>query len=248
MRIDGQDVDAGEGGPRRELPSFAKVLVVVAHPDDEAFGLGAVISALLQQGTGVDLLCFSRGEASSLGRQRAGLAALRERELQGASALLGIGHVELLSYPDGGLDAHPRAELAAVVCESVRDHEALVVFDEGGITGHPDHRAATAAALDAAASRGVPALAWVVPSDVAVRLNAELGCGFVGSDSEEIDIRFEVDRSRQRAAIALHASQSEVNPVVWRRLELTGDVEYLRFLFSPDPGSRPGRPVQGAHT
>lgn len=40
----------------------------------------------------------------------------------------------------------------------------------------------------------------------------------------------EVDRSRQLAAIGRHFTQSADNPVLWRRLELLGDREYLRWL------------------
>jgi LmbE family N-acetylglucosaminyl deacetylase len=36
-------------------------LAVVAHPDDESFGLGAVLSAFIDSGTRVSVLCFTRG-------------------------------------------------------------------------------------------------------------------------------------------------------------------------------------------
>ena len=36
----------------RELPAWRSVLAVVAHPDDESFGLGAVIGALTSAGLG----------------------------------------------------------------------------------------------------------------------------------------------------------------------------------------------------
>ncbi len=43
------------------------MLAVIAHPDDESFGLGAVIDALITAGAIVDVLCLTRGEASTLG-------------------------------------------------------------------------------------------------------------------------------------------------------------------------------------
>ena len=113
--------------------------------------------------------------------------------------------------------------------------EILVVFDEGGITGHPDHRAATAAALLAAAHRQLPVLAWAVPEQVARTLNAEHGTSFVGRRDNEVDFVITIDRHRQRQAIACHASQSVDNPVLWRRLELSGAFESLRWL-QPPPG------------
>ena len=49
-----------------QLPTWASVLAVVAHPDDESFGLGAVIDAFRRQGTVVTVLCFTQGEASTV--------------------------------------------------------------------------------------------------------------------------------------------------------------------------------------
>ena len=114
--------------------------------------------------------------------------------------------------------------------------EILVVFDEGGITGHPDHCAATAAALLAATRRQLPVLAWAVPEQVARTLNAEHGTSFLRRRDNEVDLVIAVDRHRQRQAIARHASQSVDNPVLWRRLELSDASESLRWL-RPPPGA-----------
>ena len=132
--------------PRRSrLPSWSRVLVVVAHPDDETFGLGAVIDLLTRSGAEVRVLCFTRGEASTLNEIGASLHTVREGELRQAGALLGVAGVELLDYGDGRLAAIPEAELAAQVLQALTSHSAdgLLVFDETGITGHPDHQAAT---------------------------------------------------------------------------------------------------------
>jgi len=48
--------------PGRRLPAWRQALVVVAHPDDETFGLGAVADRF----TAVHVLCFTHGEASTL--------------------------------------------------------------------------------------------------------------------------------------------------------------------------------------
>ncbi len=216
--------------PSDHLPQVDEALVVCAHPDDESFGLGAVLSALSEQGTSVRVLCLTHGEASTLGGAIRPLGEVRAAELRAAAAVLGLGEVTLLSYPDGDLGRVPLEELARRVDEATGRSELLVVFDEGGITGHPDHRRATEAAVLAATRHHLPVLAWVLSELVAAQLNAEHGTAFVGRAGSEIDIVVGVDREPQLAAIACHASQSGDNPVLWRRLELSGDREHLRWL------------------
>lgn len=45
------------------LPAWTSV---VAHPDDESFGLGAIVDAFTRSGSGVEVLCLTHGEASTL--------------------------------------------------------------------------------------------------------------------------------------------------------------------------------------
>ena len=66
--------------------------------------------------------------------------------------------------------------------------------------------------------------------DVAAVLNLEFSTAFCGRPPTELDFRLPVDRVTQCRAIACHASQASDNPVLWRRLELLGDTEWLRIL------------------
>ncbi|GAA2619254.1 hypothetical protein [Streptomyces vastus] len=61
-------------------------------------------------------------------------------------------------------------------------------------------------------------------------MNAEFGTSFTGRDPAACRVVEPVPRERQYRAIACHAGQSSDNPVLWRRLELLGDREYLRIL------------------
>ena len=118
------------------------------------------------------------------------------------------------------------------VADSART-EGLLVFDSAGVTGHPDHMAATAAGLLAAEMLNLPVLGWTLPEAVATQLNQELGSTFIGHRDEDIDLRLTVDRVRQRVASRAHVSQALPSSVLWRRLELLGDTESLRWLRPP---------------
>ena len=216
------------------VPAVRRILAVCAHPDDESFGLGAVLTAFAAAGTEISLLCFTRGEASTLGMGAQDLAAVRSRELACATAALGIRDALLLDYPDGGLADIPLDVLSAEVARGTPHADALLVFDEDGITGHPDHIRATLAAEMAAAWNRLPVYAWTIPLDVAAALNAEFGAAFVGREPSARDLCLTVDRERQMQAIACHRSQASDNPVLWRRLALMGGREYLHLLSSGD--------------
>ena len=44
-------------------PAVGLALAVIAHPDDESFGLGSVLTAMVDAGTRVAALCFTHGES-----------------------------------------------------------------------------------------------------------------------------------------------------------------------------------------
>ena len=48
-------------------------LAAVAHPDDETFGLGAVVDRFATSGAAVHLLCYTRGESSTVNETGASL-------------------------------------------------------------------------------------------------------------------------------------------------------------------------------
>ena len=218
--------------PSGELPTWRSVLAVVAHPDDESFGLGAVLSAFAASGATVTVLCFTHGEASTLHGVDGDLTAVRAGELDAAARALGVSSVQLLGYPDGGLVDVDLGELSAHVVELAGriDVDGLVAFDLNGVTGHPDHARATAAALCAAGHLGVRLLAWTLPDDTAEQLSREHGASFAGQQPTCLDVVITVDRTRQVDAIAEHRSQAVPGSVLWRRLELLGDREHLRWL------------------
>ena len=238
-------------GRRSQRPALTRdvrqLLAVIAHPDDESFGLGALLDRFTACGIQASVLCFTHGEASTLRNRPGDLASIRAAELRAAATVLGIDPVKLLAYPDGHLADTAIDELAhhvhTMIAEIRPSH--LLAFDDTGVTGHPDHRRATEAAVAAARAGGLPVLAWGIPSHVADLLNDRHGTTFHGLPPTHIDARLSVSRIRQRRAIAAHASQSSANPVLHHRLRLLGDTEHLRLLYAPEQKAAPDPAAAG---
>ena len=227
------------------LPAWRRVLAVVAHPDDESFGLGGLLDAFHDAGAEVSVLCFTHGEASTLRGVPGDLHEVRVAELRAAASLLGVAHVDLRDHPDGGLAPVAEEVLAGEVAAvaGAGRVDGMLVFDTGGVTGHPDHIAATAAAVRAARSLDLPVLGWGISSSVAEALNAEFGSRFRGRQPSEIHLTVRVNRIRQRHAAQAHPSQALPTSALWRRLDLLGDTEGLRWLSIPPSA---GPPAGGA--
>ena len=141
------------------------LLIVLAHPDDETFGMGGTLAHYAQAGVEVHLVCATRGEAGTVAPELlqgfASIADLREAELRCAASHLGLTGVHFLGHRDSGMagstdNLHPAAlmnqpveAVAAQVLEwidALHPH-VIVTFDPIGGNRHPDHMAAHQAAL-----------------------------------------------------------------------------------------------------
>jgi LmbE family N-acetylglucosaminyl deacetylase len=210
--------------------TMPRVLAVVAHPDDESFGLGAVILWLHRRFIPIGVLVYTQGEASTLGRttDQRELRTRRTQELTCAGQILGLSQCDLHSYPDGHLK---KVSIKRRVheLEQAEPAGAILAFDETGITGHPDHIAATEAAQAYAIERDISLYLWVLPEEVAHALNHRFHTAFRGRREGEITISKDVglERDRQWQAIHCHQSQAGGLDVVRARLELLADREFL---------------------
>ena len=143
-----------------------------AHPDDEAIFTGGAMARLARQGWRVVLVVATQGELGAPTTVAGSAEALgneRMAETLRAGEVLGVDRIEFLGYHDSGLlgdvaNTAPGAfwsadseEVAARLAGLLRDEaaDALVVYDETGIYGHPDHVKVHEVGLRAAARAGV---------------------------------------------------------------------------------------------
>jgi LmbE family N-acetylglucosaminyl deacetylase len=138
----------------KRAPRF---LAVLAHPDDETFGLGGTLALYARRGCDVYLVCATHGEAGTVeARFLEGynsIAQLREHELRCAAEHLGLRQVYFLEYRDSGmpgtadnrdplaLTVHPLDEVAGEVVKYIRElrPDVVLTFDPIGGYRHPDH-------------------------------------------------------------------------------------------------------------
>jgi N-acetyl-1-D-myo-inositol-2-amino-2-deoxy-alpha-D-glucopyranoside deacetylase len=222
----------------------ASLLVVLAHPDDEAFN-GGTLAHYAALGVRVTLACLTRGEAGrvsdpSLG-EVADLPALREAELRGSCAALGIEPPVFLDFHDSGPGGDrlrhddplatmnvPTFEIEArllPLIEALRP-QVMLTFDPHGGYGHPDHlsahRAATAAFFSSGRFPGSPRRLFYTAMPAArVRAMQASGTGLyatldpdlygVSEDTVAVTMDVSAQLERKVAALAAHRSQTGPN-------------------------------------
>lgn len=116
-----------------------RVLVVIAHPDDECMFFGPLIVNLVRRQKVVYVLCLSNGDADNKGH-------LRKQELYDSCKTLGVlAENIILSCSIMRQDGHQHKWKTKNVVEIIRDYvekliiDTVVTFDRGGVSGHNNH-------------------------------------------------------------------------------------------------------------
>jgi LmbE family N-acetylglucosaminyl deacetylase len=121
------------------------LLVVWAHPDDEAYSSAGLMSLVRAAGHRVVVATATRGEH---GTEEPDLypphqlAAIREREMAASLAAVDVSEHHWLGHHDGELHRVPTDDGVrhiAELIEQIHPH-TIVTFGPDGLTGHNDHR------------------------------------------------------------------------------------------------------------
>jgi LmbE family N-acetylglucosaminyl deacetylase len=156
------------------------LLCVHAHPDDESSSTGGVLRTYADQGVRTVLVTCTDG---ALGDSPDGVtpdlehhepgevAAHRAEELREASKILGVSRLEMLGFPDSGMEGWPQNDAPGSFWSTPVDVAAqrlvpilleerpqvIVTYDENGNYGHPDHIQANRVTRAAFAASGLDA-------------------------------------------------------------------------------------------
>ena len=191
----------------QEFPN--RMLVILAHPDDESFGAGGTLAKYAHQGVHVILLCATRGEAGILGVNPQKAGAIREQELREAAKHLGID-VFFLGYQDGELSKTDPSKLVEHITgwiDTVQP-QVILTFGPDGVSGHPDHVTISqivTQAYDTYYRKGM--LLYISPSEATA-----LGCGVTSvirvDENPLVSIDISGYKLEKVQAIQCHASQN----------------------------------------
>lgn len=141
---------------------------VWAHPDDETFMIGGIMSMAAANGQKVVSVTATKGEAGLQDESKwpaAQLGSIREKELEAALNILGTPHHSWLDCQDGLCTNADEQEVVTKLVQTIEEHkpDTIITFPPDGLTGHPDHKAVSAWAQAAvAASNYAPTLYFAV--------------------------------------------------------------------------------------
>jgi len=188
------------------------LLCVHAHPDDEASSTGGVLRTYADAGVRTVLVTCTDGALGDSPEgatpdlehhEPAQVARHREAELRAAAAILGVHRLEMLGFPDSGMEGWPQndapgsfwstpveeaaARLTPILLEE--RPQVIVTYDENGFYGHPDHIQANRITRAALEQSGLTASLFytAIPLSAFKRFRAiieEAGIEGPGSDSD----------------------------------------------------------------
>ncbi|MBO0997246.1 PIG-L family deacetylase [Bacillus sp. SD075] len=233
------------------MQSQQRLLVVLAHPDDESFLCGGTIAKMSEQGVHITLLCATKGE---MGRRmgnpilttREALPELRVEELKRACEELGIRDLRFLNVRDKTIEFESFDLLAEGIVKVIRKVQpnALVTFHEK-YGGHPDHCAIGRAAEFAFLKSGDPDFYpdTVFPAFKVHNLYFVLWPSFydewLKENGQSSITRVNIAGTLQKKISALksHRSQTLAVPALWgnKNLSLPFLKEYEYFIKGNSP-------------
>lgn len=118
------------------------ILVIAAHPDDEALGCGGTIAKLANQGATIHAAFLADGvfsRAGKAGTQQAALAA-RRAAAQKSCDILGVKSVSFGDFPDNRMDTVALLDIIREVERIIGLHQPDTVFTHHVGDLNVDHR------------------------------------------------------------------------------------------------------------
>lgn len=130
-----------------------KILIVVAHPDDEVIGAGGTIARLVSEGYQAYTLILgegitSRDETRSRKKREKDIKDLRTHAHR-ANRMLGVKKVFIRDLPDNRFDSIPLLDIVKIIEKIKNDIKPNIVFTHYGDDLNIDHQVTYKAVITA---------------------------------------------------------------------------------------------------
>ena len=134
--------------PKMNTANRHTVLVVVAHTDDEALGLGGTIAKHVENGDIVYGVSMTDG-VGARGGENENQIKIREQASINASKILGLTWIEGGRFPDNAMDTVPLLAVAKVIEKAKSLVKPTIVYTHSSADLNVDHRVVSQATLTA---------------------------------------------------------------------------------------------------
>lgn len=131
------------------------VLIILPHPDDEAFGISGSIAAYRKMGVPVTYACLTLGEMGrNLGNppfaNRETLAQIRKSELEQACKAMNLTDLRMMGLRDKTIEFEDDEDMVKLVEDLIEEtNPSLIIAFYPGYSVHPDHEASGRAVVRA---------------------------------------------------------------------------------------------------
>jgi N-acetylglucosamine malate deacetylase 2 len=232
-----------------------RILVTVAHPDDEAFGPGGTIAKYTAEGVNVHILSATRGESgqldeilrskikdqrSKIDNKEIKIQEIREKELINSAKTLGVSSVEFMDYIDGQLCNNLYHKITARIMDKIHDFKPQVILtmDRLGVSGHIDHITVSLATTYSFLHTHEPLKLYYEVMTKKDRLNQKrLDDYFIyfpeGYDEDEITTKIDYSKyfEKKKKAMLMHESQMNDVRNILKNLEDRPKVDNLILQY-----------------
>ena len=145
-----------------------KILIVVAHPDDEVLGMGGTIKKLSKQGHQLKTIFLSTGilarrplesESSKKILNKKFLTTMGnhvhdlQKDAKKAAKILGIDEIEFMDFPDNEMDTISNLQITKTIENVITDFKPSIVYTTPQYDVNVDHQSLFHATMTATRPR-----------------------------------------------------------------------------------------------
>jgi LmbE family N-acetylglucosaminyl deacetylase len=229
-----------------------KLLLVVAHPDDECFAFGGALALAADQGVETHVVCLTDGQAASnrgTATSSEELGRMRRAEFADSCDVLGVHRHESWGLQDGQLEFADFPAMAGRLVATMRELQPEVVLTfgaDGAVNTHPDHTmvsAFTTAAFHwAASAKRFPALGAIHHAERLFHLSTSFfmegrPAPMPAPWTLTLDVRSVM--ARKHEAFCKHLSQAPLVEQTKAMFEQHGQYEHYLLAAAREPQPAP---------